>query len=62
MFLDTYSEHYLNFAIICYNFLLFSQGVYLGRPRDRKTLNIKEGAVPLGGEVWLVLATKDPIG
>ena len=28
----------------------------------RKALYLKEGVGPLGGEAWLVLAMKDPVG
>lgn len=34
----------------------------MGRPGNREALHLKEGVRPLGGEAWLVLATKDPVG
>lgn len=35
---------------------------YLGRHGDGEGLYLKEGVGPLGGEVWLVLVTEDPVG
>ncbi|TKC52807.1 hypothetical protein EI555_019299, partial [Monodon monoceros] len=32
------------------------------RPGDGEGLHLKEGVGPLGGEVWLVLVTEDPVG
>ena len=47
-------------------FFFFSSGfpneLYLGRPRDGEGLHLNEGVGPLGGEVWLVLVTEDPVG
>ena len=37
-------------------FPVFPLEFYLGRPRDREGLHLKEGVGPLGGEAWLVLA------
>ena len=34
----------------------------MGRAGDTEALHLKEGIGPLGGEAWLVLATKDPVG
>ena len=34
----------------------------MGRPGDTEALHLKECIGPLGGEAWLVLATKDPVG
>lgn len=39
----------------------FSQRVYSGRPGNREVLHLKDIG-PLGGEAWLVLATKVPVG
>ena len=34
----------------------------MGRPGDTEALHLKEGIGPLGGEAWLVLVRKDPVG
>ena len=40
----------------------FSQGISLGRPRDREALYLKEAFGPLDGKTWLLLAMQDPVG
>ena len=34
----------------------------MGRAGDTEALHLKEGIGPLGGEAWLVLVRKDPVG
>lgn len=49
-------------SVVVFFFFGFSQRVYSGRPGNREALHLKEGVGPPGGEAWLVLAPKDPVG